>query len=367
MKTVRKLVQAEVYRATAFVTLGFLGLFLFFDMVEEMRLVGLHAERGYSLERAAWVLALKMPGYLYDVLPITVLIGTIFVMARMAQSSEFVVLRSGGLGPGRALWQLLQTGLVFVLLTFVVGDYISPLAEREIQRVRLVFRGEFTSGSTGAWLKERQDARHFAVNVRALDGDGRMRDVRIYEFNQQGQMKAWTQAQSGRFAQDAWQLEGVQQKIIQSDRDGAQRIDAARSDRLSWPTEITEDMVSASLLQPQRMRTLDLFGYMRHLELNNQNAQRYRIEFWRKVFYPLSCLVMITLALPFAYLHYRSGQIAGHVFVGVMAGISYYMLNNLFGFIGNLQNWQPLITSAAPAFIYSLVALGTFWWLVWRQ
>jgi lipopolysaccharide export LptBFGC system permease protein LptF len=48
------------------------------------------------------------------------------------------------------------------------------------------------------------------------------------------------------------------------------------------------------------------------------------------------------------------------VFGGVMAGISFYLLNNVFGFMGNLQNWQPWLTAAAPAMIYSLVSLATF-------
>jgi lipopolysaccharide export LptBFGC system permease protein LptF len=59
-------------------------------------------------------------------MPITVLIGTIFVMARLAQSSEFTILRTSGLGPFKALRLLLELGLVFVAFTFVVGDYVTP-------------------------------------------------------------------------------------------------------------------------------------------------------------------------------------------------------------------------------------------------
>lgn len=367
MKTVQRLIQSEVLKAVIFVTAGFLGLFLFFDTVEEMRLVALHRDVGYGLRQAAWVLALKVPGYLYDVLPITVLIGCIYVMARMAQSSEFTILRTGGLGPGKALSSLLPLGLFFVALTFLIGDYVSPLAERQIQRIRLVYKGGFTSGQTGAWLKEKREGLHFAVNVRSLDGQARMNDIRIYEFNQKGQVLRLTQAAHGQFDENQWLLSDVAQQGIEHQGDRPVRIEKKQLAGLSWPTQITEEMVGASLLMPTRMRTWDLFVYMRHLDSNNQNAQRYEIEFWRKVFYPLSCLVMLSLALPFAYLHYRSGQIAGHVFLGVMAGISFYMLNNIFSFVGNLQNWQPWLTSAAPAMIYSLVALGTFWWMVWRR
>jgi lipopolysaccharide export system permease protein len=136
---------------------------------------------------------------------------------------------------------------------------------------------------------------------------------------------------------------------------------------LDWPTSITGDMVAAALLSPDQMKIWDLLLYTRHLSKNKQNAQQYEIQLWRKVFYPLSCLVMLTLALPFAYLHFRSGQIAGHVFGGVMAGISFYLLNNVFGHIGNLQNWVPWITSAAPSLLYTLVSLAAFAWMVNKQ
>jgi hypothetical protein len=101
------------------------------------------------------------------------------------------------------------------------------------------------------------------------------------------------------------------------------------------------------------MSTIDLFQYIQHLEANGQTSQRYEIEFWRKVFYPLSCLVMVVLALPFAYLHFRSGGITSYVFGGVLIGISFFLLNNVFGYIGNLQNWWPWLTAAAPGLIYT--------------
>jgi lipopolysaccharide export system permease protein len=115
------------------------------------------------------------------------------------------------------------------------------------------------------------------------------------------------------------------------------------------------------------MGTLDLFQYMRHLNANGQSAQKYEIQFWKKVFYPLSCLVMVVLALPFAYFHFRSGSIAGYVFGGVMAGISFILLNNVLSDLGNLQGWQPWFTAALPGMIYSVISLTAFRWLVLRR
>jgi len=146
-----------------------------------------------------------------------------------------------------------------------------------------------------------------------------------------------------------------------------QRAERLELTELRWATGITADMVSAAVLQPDRMATVDLFQYVRHLEANGQSAQRYEIEFWRKVFYPLSCLVMVVLALPFAYLHFRAGSTTGYVFGGVMAGISFFLLNNVFGFAGTLQNWSPWLTAAAPGLIYSIASLAAFGWLVLRR
>ena len=115
------------------------------------------------------------------------------------------------------------------------------------------------------------------------------------------------------------------------------------------------------------MRTIDLYSYIRHLSDNGQATQVFEIEFWKKVFYPLSCLVMVVLALPFAYLHFRSGNIAGHVFGGVLAGISFFLLNNVFSYVGNINHWAPWFAAAAPGLLYSFASLASFAWLVARQ
>ena len=104
-----------------------------------------------------------------------------------------------------------------------------------------------------------------------------------------------------------------------------------------------------------------------HLVDNGQSGQKYELQFWRKVFYPLSCLVMVVLALPFAYLHFRSSGIAGYVFGGVMAGISFLLLNNVLSDMAMLQGWQPWLAAALPGLIYSVISLSAFTWLVLRR
>ena len=368
MKTIRRLIYGEVLTAVALVTLGFLSLFFFFDFVEEIQSIGRHAAAEYKLVHALTYVALMIPSHLYELLPIAVLIGTIFVMARFAQSSEFTILRTSGLGPWRALKTLLFLGLAFVILTFAIGDYIAPAADHTGQLIKARFQGRITMGQTGAWLKEKQPYSQYAINVNALTPDGNMHGVRIFEFDNQGFLMSLVQAESASYGtDDSWTLKQVDRTEFPARGANTARIDRQQIDSFRWPNQISAEMVSAALLKPERMSTLDLFQYIRHLDANGQSAQRYEIEFWKKVFYPLSCLVMVVLALPFAYLHFRSGGIASYVFGGVMAGISFFLLNNVFGYIGNLQNWQPWLTAALPGMIYSVLSLTAFGWLVLRR
>jgi lipopolysaccharide export system permease protein len=369
MRVLRHLLYRDIIAAVSYVTLAFLALFFFFDLVDELRWVGQGGNNGYQITHALLFVMLRIPSHLYELLPITVLIGTIYVMARFAQSSEFTIMRTSGMGPWRALRTLLALGLGFVMLTFATGDYLAPAAENAGQNLRALHLAQLSRGATGAWLKERQGDHSIALNVRAIRGPGDFANVRIFDFDGQGRIAAQIHAESAQVDDEdgLWKLQGVQTSRLTPQPGGGMVLARDKLEQMDWKTGISAEMVSAALLKPDRMSTISLFQYVRHLEENGQAAQKYEIEFWRKVFYPLSCLVMVVLALPFAYLHFRSGGIAAYVFGGVMAGISFFLLNNVFGYIGTLQTWSPWLTAAAPGMLYSLLSLTAFTWLVLRR
>jgi lipopolysaccharide export system permease protein len=368
MRTIRRLIHSEVFAAVVFVTLAFLALFAFFDFVDQLSAIGRPNMPGYQVPQAALYVLLLVPSHLYELLPITVLIGTIYVMTRLAQSSEFTILRTSGLGPWRALRMLLSAGFTFALLTFVIGDYLTPWADRTAQLLKARYQGNLTVGQTGAWLREREAYAQYCVNVGSLAPDGSMRNVRIFEFDNQSALVSMTQAPVARFTEDeAWLLENAERTEFNAPGAALNRIENIKLPVFRWPTGISAEMISAAVLKPDRMSAVDLFQYIRHLKANAQTAERYEIEFWKKVFYPLSCLVMVIMALPFAYLHFRSEGISVYVFGGVMAGISFFFLNNMFGYIGELQHWIPWLTAAAPGMIFMLISLTAFGWLVLRR
>jgi lipopolysaccharide export system permease protein len=369
MRTVRRLLYRDIVWSVVFVAVAFLSLFYFIDFVDELDNIG---RNGYTVLHAAIAAALEQPAHFYELSPICVLIGTIYAMARLAQSSEYTILRTGGLGPARALRLLALLGLFFGGVTFVVGDYLSPLSEREAVLLKASFRGGLTLGRAGVWLKERRNGggereRAISINVARTAGSGELEGIRIFELDTDGRLRTRIEARTGRVDRDSvWQLEAVERTDWPTPDQAAAGAAVAvqRSESLRWPSTLSASVVAAAVLPVSTMSTAELWRYSAHLGDQEQASQQHEILFWKKALYPFACLVMTALALPFAYLHARAGGISLKVFGGIMLGISFVLLNNVSGHLGMLRDWAPWVAASAPGLIYLALSMAAFTWLV---
>jgi lipopolysaccharide export system permease protein len=365
MRTVRRLFYADIVSSVAFVAVAFLSLFFFIDFVDELGDVG---SRGYTALNAAAFSLLLVPGHLYELLPIAVLIGAIYALARLAQTSQYTILRTGGLGPWRALNLLTILGLLFAVLTYVVGDYLAPQSERLASELQAVRRGAIKMGRSGAWLKDhattKDGERNYSVNVGSAQGGSLLHDIRVFEFDGEGRLLRRISAGSARVGKDSvWSLKDVRITRWIADAAGSRAPEEVLPE-YAWPSTLSAAVVAAAVLPTSTMSTLDLYRYIGHLSDNEQAAQSQQIQFWKRALYPFACLVMIGLALPFAYLSARSGGISLKVFGGIMLGISFVLLNNVAGHLGLLRNWTPWIVAATPSALYMLMSFAAFSWLV---
>jgi lipopolysaccharide export system permease protein len=369
MKTVRRLFYVDIVTAVAFVALAFLSLSFFIDFIDQLGDVG---QGGYTVVQATLYSLLLLPGHFYEVAPIAVLIGTIYTLARMAQASEYTILRTGGLGPGRALSLLATLGMVFGVLTFVVGDYLAPLSERQANQVQAMAKGGMKLGQSGAWLKDNhvatpQGERSYSINVGSAGPKGLLHDVRIFEFDPDGRLLRRIAAGSAQVeSNQTWALRDVSvtRWIDAGDDSGASQVPEQKLPELAWHSSLSAAMVAAAVSPVSSMSTIDLARYIVHLSDNEQAAQSQQIQFWKRALYPFACLVMVGLALPFAYMHARAGGVSLKVFGGIMLGISFVLLNNVAGHLGLLRNWTPWMVAAAPSALYLLLSFAAFSWLV---
>jgi len=378
MTILGRYLSREIFQATAMVLTGFLGLFGFFDLFEELENIG----RGnYRLGDALTRVVLAMPSHIYELMPIAVLIGAIWALAMFAQHAEFTAMRAAGLGRMRALRELLALGFLCVGLTALFGEVLAPPAERLAQSLRLSAMGATLSAEfrSGVWVKDttRNDAGELErirfVNVAQVRPDATLSDLRVYEFDPQFRLRAFLLAAQGRYTSDGhWLLTDVVEtqlvpkapaRLTNSPETRVEQANRVKTDQKIWNSGLDPSIVSVLLVQPERMSALDLFHYVEHLRDNRQQVSRYEIALWKKIIYPFAALVMLALALPFGYLQTRSGGIALKVFSGIMLGVGFHFLNGLASHLGLLNTWPAWIAALVPSALALALALSLLAWV----
>jgi lipopolysaccharide export system permease protein len=355
LKVYERYLAREIYGATFLVLAAFLALFAFFDLIQELRDVG---RGGYELRHALAYVALTMPGRTYEIMPIAVLIGTLYALTLLSRHSEITVLRASGLPTRDLLVTLARLGALFVVITLLFGELVTPPAERMAKQVRLTAMSKMVAQEfrSGLWVKDGQSF----INVRDVLPDGTLRGVRVFAFDEKYHLRSLSEATEGRYLPpDRWQLTGVAETRYEDDSLAV----ISQYDEKIWQSALTPDILSVLLVQPERMSILTLFQYVRHLNENHQKTERYQIALWKKLVYPLATLVMMALAVPFAYAHNRMSPVSAKVFAGVMLGVLFHMLNGMFAHLGVINNWQPLVAATLPSVMFLLAASLMLWWV----
>jgi lipopolysaccharide export system permease protein len=355
LPTLERYFARQIYGSVLFVLAGFIALFAFFDLIHELGDLG---NGNYGLREVFVFVLLSMPAHAYELFPIVVLIGTLYVLAHLGSNSEYTVMRGSGLSPLRAGLLLARIGLAFVVATFIIGEWIAPYAEEAAQKVRLRAMSTLIGEdlTSGLWFKDEGSF----INVREARQAHQLSGVRIYEFEPaSSHLRTLTVAQRAEYrARGVWTLQEVDR--TQFTPQGPRTTHAAEGE---WHSAVSPDMLDALIVKPERMSAWALHKYTQHLETNRQKTERYEIALWKKLLYPLATLVMMALALPFAYMQARAGMVGVKVFLGIMLGIFFHMLNSLFSHIGLLQNWPPFAAAAVPSAAFFMTAMMAMWWV----
>lgn len=379
MKVLPRYFMSEIVQSVLFVLVAFLGLFAFFDMMGELPSVG---RGGYQLQHAFLYVVMGLPGYVYELMPIAALIGTIYTLAQFAARSEFTIMRASGMSTLMVGWILFKIGLFFVAITFLFGEVISPITTAMGEKLKLQAQGSAVSQEfrSGLWTKDviRENGISGAaigsrfLNVRETTTNGQLKGVKLYEFDRDFRLTALISASKADYkGGNTWRLTDVSETLFSTTAlDGnasSQEINMAVTTR-SAPTkdlisEITPQILSVLFADPDRMSAYGLAAYTKHLAENKQVTERYEIAFWKKITYPFAVFVMMALALPFAYLHVRAGGVSLKIFTGIMIGVSFQLLNSLFSHIGLLNIWPPLVTAIMPSAVFLLMAISALWWV----
>src|SRR5215470_16262209 len=377
MKTLRRYLRTEIVQATGFVLFALLALFSFFELVNQLDDVG---RAGYQLRNVFIYVLLSLPTRAYELMPIGALIGTIYALSKLASNSEFTIMRVSGMSTRRLAYAVLSVGVVLLVVTYLLGEFVAPPAERLARQSKLVATGATLAQQfrSGIWVRDALKGpdgkieRLRFINVARVQPDISVEGWRVFEFDREFRLRSISRAASGRYVdepgQRGWRLKDVVETRLPvvDPTDTAPsplRTEIVHEPEELWISDLRPEIFGVLLVQPERMAALDLAQYIDHLAENHQQTDRYEIALWNKVFYPIAVLVMMVLALPFAYLHVRAGSVSLKIFTGVMIGVLFYALNKLFAHLGLLNTWPPVVIAALPSMVVLSVALGALYWI----
>ena len=149
--------------------------------------------------------------------------------------------------------------------------------------------------------------------------------------------------------ENSWRLKDVVQTRFEN-----AHTSVAHTDEQDWHSVLTPSILSVLLVPPERMPLWTLFSYVQHLRENRQESTRYEIALWNKIIYPFAVLVMMVLALPFAYMNVREAGSA-QFFRWHHAGAGFHLLNRLFN-VGSAA-WPPVLAAFVPTVTFLAMAI----------
>jgi len=362
MRILNRYFRQETTLSILMVMVGLLSMFSFFDLIQELDSLG---EGNYNINNMLIFVFLSIPGHVYEVVPVAVLIGMMISLGSLSRSSELVVMRVSGLSITRIGLSLIKVGLLFTLITFLIGELITPISEKTAQRMRIKATDDVVAQDfdSGLWVK---DGNSF-VNVENVLPDATLLKLNIYEFDDNFKLVTISHAKKANYENKRWVLSDVTQTTFNyADKIEQHNIETKFFDNAKWESAIRPSLLNILLVDPEKMSAWNLYAFIKHLASNKQKTTRYDVALWSKIIYPLACIVMVILALPFGFLQQRASGNSSKIFVGIILGVVYQIMNRVFIHLGVLNDWPPLISAITPTVLFLLAGICMIFMIVRR-
>ena len=323
----------------------------------------------YTLTKGVLYTVLKLPVFAYEIFPVAILIGTLIGLGGLANHAELTILRVTGWSIRRIFIGVMKSALLLWLIVAVMGEWIAPASEGFAKKMRSeALHQNFSIGaSEDFWMRDGEKV----IHVGQVITDSQFYDVSIYQV-QSGALTEFWQAKTARFSQkeQQWHLYDVVHKqlnwvAIETPQAPINKLmDFKEMATGSMPVDlpVTPTLISTLNVETRYMGVLDLWQYIQFLEVNALDAEPYKLAFWRKMVMPLMMIGMISLVFPLIFGSQRQVSIGQRIFVGIIIGMSFNLLNQIFGNLSVVYQFPAIL----GAFLPSLVLLLVAWWLLKR-
>ncbi len=348
MSLLARYIGKTVFLNTLLVLMVLVALSALFSFIGELDDVG---KGDYSVKTALIYILLRIPGTAYELFPSSVLLGSLLGLGAMASHSELTVMRSAGISIAQMATAVAMIGLLLMGLVAMLGEFVMPPSESQAQELRSAALSKRLSirSQTGYWAKS--DTRF--INIKSVLPDMTLIDVSIYEFDGGSELQSVVHAQQAQQVEGGeWQLREITQTNFFADS-----LTTERSELRQVPDLVNAELLQGLSVAPESMSIRNLFSQIGYLKRNQLDSGPIELALWTKITTPLSTLVMLMLSLPFVFTSQRSGSVGQKIFIGILLGIGYFLLNRLFTHLGLANGLSPSVSTLIPLTLFSLLAV----------
>src|SRR6202167_638005 len=303
------------------------------------------------------------PSLLYQIAPLAVLIGVLVTFSVLNRTSEIIAMKATGISLYRLVIPIVSIAACLAVCLFLFDQYYLPQANRRQESLRNVIKGrppQTYLHPEAQWIfgpKSAPGEPGCIFYYQFFDPDtNEFANLSVFEFNPVTfQLTGRVFAQRAAWDNDSetWRFENGWVREIQGADVKAYRTFL----KTSFPEmRATPDYFKKEDLQSQEMNFGQLDRYIRDLRQSGIDTKRLSVALWRKLAYPLIGVVMSILAIPFALSMGRRGSITG-VAVAIGVALSYFVVDGLFGAMGNV-NYLPASIAAWSADILFMLVGG---------
>jgi len=339
-------IGASVLWAILAVLMVILGLALLFAFIDEMNDI----DASYGLLDAFKYVLLTTPQRLFELLPMSALIGCLVGLGTLASNSELTIMRAAGVSVGRIVWAVMKPMLVLMLAGLLISEYVAPVTENLAQSSRSMAQGggDAQSAKRGLWHREGDEF----VHINAVQPDGNLLGVTRYRFAADHRLEYSSFARRANFVDGNWLLKGVTTTQFHEDR-----TEVSTSSNEPWNIQLSPQLLSTAVLDPEALSITGLWDYIHYLADQGLNNSNYWLAFWTKVLKPLVTMALVLVAISFIFGPLRTVTLGQRVFTGVLIGFTFQIAQDLLSPASLVFGFSPLLAVLAPTAVCVLIGL----------
>lgn len=316
-----------------------LTLFSFIELLAQINDIG---KGGYQMADAFLFVVLTIPRRAVDLMPVSMLLGSIVALGMLADHNELMAMQAGGVSVRRICAAVLGAGVFMMVLSLVLAEYVSPAMDQHarILRSKAMYGKGVMLSKQGFWIRSGNDFVHVG---RTLERS-RAADIEVLELDDSGNLNRYVYARNADVSSDVhWRLFTVTERAVTD-----QGIQSRQLEQLSIPAPVSPEQIGILELPPDSLSLSELAGYIAGMRQRGQNADRHALALWQKLTLPAVNGAMVLLALTFIFGPTRSRSAGHRIFLGTIVGILFYLVNQICGHLGLILNIHPGLTTMAP-------------------